>query len=347
MNATMLSSNVGRARVRGPVLCTALLIAVALISGCESRHAAHVRRGSSCPDLDADGKYDGEPLVVLHAGSLARPMHAALDSFTAICGVPTVTLSAGSVEAARRIIDLHDVPDIIAVADEEVFPSLLMPAYVASYTTFARNRMVIAHARDRPRSGVLDSTNWYRVLSEPGAEVGRSDPNLDPAGYRTLMVLRLAEHLYHDPAIESAVLARSPARNVRPKSADLTALIETGALDYAFVYESVARSAKLSWIPLPAAIDLGDDSLADAYARVSVRIAGGSPGDSVTIRGAPIRYALAVPKAAPHPDAAQRLRRFLLTADGTEAMRAAGLDVIPPKTVSAPPIARLISPRAP
>jgi molybdate/tungstate transport system substrate-binding protein len=306
-----------------------------------------VQLGPSCPTLDADGKYDDGPLVVLHAGSLARPMHAALDSFTAMCRVPVVTLSAGSIEAARRIIDLHDVPDIIAVADEDVFPSLLMPDYVTSYATFARNRMVIAHARDRPPSGVLDSTNWYRVLSQPGVEVGRSDPNLDPAGYRTLMLLRLADYHYHDPSIESAVLARSPPRNVRPKSADLTALIEIGALDYAFVYESVARSAKLAWIPLPAAINLGDASLARDYARVSVRIAGRTRGDSVTIRGAPIWYALAVPKDAPHRDAALQLQRFLITADGARAMEAAGLEVINPHFVDARPTARLLSPRTP
>ena len=318
------------------MLGIALLIAAALTASCESHHPARIQRGSSCPDLDANGNYDGEPLVVLHAGSLARPMHAALDSFKAMCGVPVVTLSAGSVEAARRIIDLHDVPDIIAVADEEVFPSLLMPRYVASYTTFARNRMVIAHARDRPQSGALDSTNWYRVLSAAGVEVGRSDPNLDPAGYRTLMVLRLAERFYHDTGIARAVLARSASGNVRPKSADLTALIETGALDYAFVYESVARSAKLSWIPLPASIDLGDDSLASAYARVSVRIAGRAKGDSITIVGAPIRYALAVPKGAPHPAAARQLEHFLLSLGGATAMSAAGLDLVRPAIFGAP-----------
>lgn len=295
---------------------------------------------------DANAKRDGGPLVVLHAGSLARPLHAALDSFTAACAIPVATSSAGSVDAARRIIDLHDVPDIIAVADQEIFPSLLMPTYVDSYTIFARNRMVIARARDRPRSGVLDSTNWYRVLSQPGVELGRSDPDLDPAGYRTLMVLRLANRYYHDPAIESAVLARSPKRNMRPKSADLTALVEIGALDYAFVYESVARSAGLAFTPLPAAIDLGDDALAAAYAKVSVRIPGAARGDSITIRGEPIHYAMAVPKGAPHPREALELELFLL-GSGSKAMRAAGLDVTAPVTVFPPSPTRLLSPSAP
>lgn len=329
---------------RASLLCAALISGT--ITACESHEPRSVR-ATYCPAVGANGTYEGEPLVVFHAGSLARPLHAALDSFMKSCGVPVVTLSAGSVEAARRIIDLHDVPDIIAVADEEIFPSLLMPAYVTMYSTFARNRMVIARARDRPRGGLLDSTNWYRVLSRPGVEVGRSDPNLDPAGYRTLMVLRLAEHAYHQPGIESAVLARSPLRNVRPKSADLTALLEIGAIDYAFVYESVARSAGLPWVALPAAINLGEDSLANAYARVSVRIAGGAPGDSITVVGAPIRYALAIPKAAPHRTAAASLQRFLLSREGGEVMRTAGLDVVRPATVFGGSIVRLLSRHAP
>ncbi|MFL5560203.1 MAG: extracellular solute-binding protein [Gemmatimonadaceae bacterium] len=277
--------------------------------------------------------HDDAPLVVLHAGSLARPLRAALDSFTARSGIPVVTLSAGSVEAARRITELHDIPDVVALADEDVFTALLMPRYVQRYWTFARNRMVIALANDRPSTEKIDSTNWYRVLSQPGVEVGRSDPDLDPAGYRALMVLRLAELAYHDHSIERAVLARSPSRNMRPKSADLTALLETGAIDYAFVYESVARAAKLRWIPLPRSIDLSDDALDSAYAHVEVRIAGHTRGDSITMKGAAIRYAMAVPNAAPDGARARRLADFLLSPDGQAAMRAAGLDVTPPRLV--------------
>ena len=225
-----------------------------------------------------------EPLVVIHAGSLARPLRAALDSFTAHTAIPVVTISAGSVEAARRITELHDVPDVIALADEEVFPTLLVPRYVATYWTFARNRMVIAIAPQRA-DVKIDSTNWYRVLSAPGAEVGRSNPDLDPAGYRALMVLRLAEYAYHNPRITRAVLARSAPRNIRPKSSDLVALLETGALDYAFLYESSARAAGLKWIELPATMNLGSDSLAATYARAKVRIAGSARGDSIEVHG--------------------------------------------------------------
>lgn len=275
-------------------------------------------------------------------------MRAALDSFTARTQIPVVISSAGSLEAARRITELHDVPDLIALADEEVFTSMLMPEYLDSYIVFARNRMVIATS-PRHASDNIDSTSWYRALSAARVEVGRSDPDLDPAGYRALIVLRLAERMYGQPGLERAVLARSPARNMRPKSSDLAALLETGALDFAFVYESSARAAGLHWIALPSAINLGDDSQAAAYASAEVRVTGRQRGDSLTMHGAPIRYAFAVPRGAPHPRGASMLAQFLYSADGLGAMRAAGLDVMTPRIVGSPssPRAATAAPRVP
>ncbi len=271
-------------------------------------------------------------------------MRAALDSFTARTGIPVSTISAGSVEAARRITELHDVPDVIALADEEVFPALLAPKFVAGYTVFARNRMVVAvsprHASDR-----TDSTNWFHALTANDVEVGRSNPDLDPAGYRAIMVLRLASALYNAPGFERAVLARSPERNVRPKSADLIALLQTGALDYAFVYETSARAAGLHFIALPSAVNLGDDARATDYERVSLRIAGAARGDSVTVHGSPIRYALAVPRDAPDPAGAKALADFLLSPAGLAAMRGAGLETVPPHYVAADGAVRQGAPR--
>lgn len=266
-------------------------------------------------------------LVVAHAGSLGAPLRAALDSFSKSTGTPVATVSAGSVELARRITDMHDVPDVIAVADEEVFPKLLMPGHVRWYVTFARNRMVVAYGARARHLGDLDSLAWWRVLSRGDVDVGRSDPALDPAGYRALMVLQLAERTYSAPGLADSVLARSPPRNVRPKSSDLVALLQAGALDYAFVYQSTAQSAGLRWLELPAAINLGDDSSAATYATASVRIPGATRGDTVVVTGTPIRYALSVPVASRNATAAQALVVFLITRRGRGILRAAGLDV--------------------
>ena len=272
------------------------------------------------------GRVLGEPILVGAAGSLAAPLRAALDSFTTRTGIPVEMHTAGSVELARRIIDLQEIPDVIAVADEDVFPKMLRPGHVGWWATFARGRMVLAMSPKAPHAAEIDSTNWWKVVSRDDVEVGRSDPALDPAGYRAIMVLRLAARAQHDSTIERAVLARAPARNVRPKSADLVALLQAGALDYAFLYETSARAAGLRFVHLGADVDLSDENRAAVYGDVGVRIPGKTPGSEVEIRGAPIRYALSVPGAAAHFQGAMKLVNYLLSEDGRRVLGAAGLD---------------------
>jgi ABC-type molybdate transport system substrate-binding protein len=60
---------------------------------------------------------------------------------------------------------------------------------------------------------------------------------------------------------------------------------------------------------------------------VQVRVRGRG-GDSVTFVGAPILYALAVPRKAPHPDAAVRLAAFLLSPEGRRLMSDAHVDAL-------------------
>jgi molybdate/tungstate transport system substrate-binding protein len=289
-------------------------------------------------------------LVVSHAGSLARPLRAALDTFTARTGIQVVTQSGGSLEAARRITELGDVPDVVALADAEVFQRMLMPGHVRWYAVFASDRIGIAYtSRSRHASELQRGTDWWGVLSRTDVEVGRSDPALDPAGYRALMVLQLAERHHGEPSLGAAVLARAPGRNVRPKSADLVALLQSGAIDYAFAYESVARASGLRFHALPEEIDLSATALAQEYARASVRVPSNARGDSITLDGAPVRHALAVPVGAPHPGQADSLARFLLSARGLAIMRAAGLETVEPPALfgSAQATTRLLAPATP
>src|SRR5687768_11627137 len=89
-------------------------------------------------------------LVVYNAGSLAIPMRAALDSFAALEKVTIEQENAGSLETARKLTELGKIPDIVAVADYEVIPLLLMPDHATWYAKFAHNRMVLAY-HDRSR----------------------------------------------------------------------------------------------------------------------------------------------------------------------------------------------------
>ena len=276
----------------------------------------------------ADRTVTEDVLVVFNAGSLARPMRAALDTFVAREGVRGEQESAGSLETARKLTELGKRPDLVALADAEVFPNYLMPAHLDGYVEFARNRMVLAYT-DRSRfAAEFGPDTWWRILLRPGVETGRSDPQLDPNGYRTMLVWQLAERHYGEPGLAARLEAASPSRNVRPKEADLVGLLQAGEFDYIWSYESIARAIGLRYVQLPKAIDLSPPDSADTYARARVTVRGARAGDSVTFRGAPIVYAFGVPRDAPHPQLAARFAAFLLSDEGRAILRREGLDAL-------------------
>lgn len=277
-----------------------------------------------------------QTLVVFNAGSLARPLKAALDSFAVRYKVRVEQESAGSLESARKLTELGKIPDVIALADADVFPGYLMPAHVESYVTLARNRMVVAFTGQSRGQAEITRENWPAVLSRPDVEVGRSDPELDPNGYRTLMVWQLAEQLRGEPGLARRLEARAPARNVRPKEADLVGLLQAGEYDYIWSYESMARGIGLQWVMLGDSVDLSDPALASIYARAQVTVRGASEGTRITFTGKPIVYAFALPIDAPHRSVAERFAAFLLSEDGKAILRRAGLEALDEPEVVGP-----------
>jgi molybdate/tungstate transport system substrate-binding protein len=278
--------------------------------------------------LACGGGNSSRRFVVFNAGSLGRPLREALDSFAAAhLGLVVAQENAGSLESARKLTELGKIPDVIALADEAVFPALLVPAHTDWYAAFARNEMVLAYTDRSAGAGEISPDNWAEVLRRPGVRTGRSDPALDPNGYRTLMVLQLEERRSGRGGIAALLLAAMPERYLRPKEADLVALLQAGELDYAWSYRSVAQAAGLRAVDLPAAVDLGDPALDTAYAQVSVRVPR-SGGDSITIVGAPILYALSIPRATTNRADAEAFVRWLFGREGRAILERNGFTVL-------------------
>jgi len=276
----------------------------------------------------ADRANDRE-LIVFNAGSLAIPLRAALDSFAALQGGIAISQeSAGSLETARKLTELHKSVDVIAVADEEVIPKLLMPTYANWYLRIARNRMVLAYTQRSQFANTVNAETWWDVVRRRGVQVGRADPNRDPNGYRTLLLFQLAEHHYRRPNLAAELLASAPLRNVRPKESDLIALLQAGEFDYIWSYESIAQAAGLLYVQLPNEINLGDPLQASTYATASVRVLGNTLAESITVHGQPIMYGLTIPKNAPHPPLAELFVAYLASDAGRRVLRSARLDVL-------------------
>lgn len=239
--------------------------------------------------------------------------------------------SSGSVEAARKITDLDKTPDVLASADAAVMDQLVLPAHASWYVTFASNAMVIAFTERSTGAREIDGPNWVDILKRPGVRIGRADPALDPAGYRALMTLQLAEAHYKVPGLEKAILANSGPRYTRPKSVELTALLQAGHLDYAIEYRTVAQTAGLPFLELPPEIDLSDPEHEAWYgrARVDIPRTRRTQDGRLTFTGSVIAYAITIPRRAPNPVAARAFVRFVLGAEGRAILARHGF-VLPP-----------------
>jgi molybdate/tungstate transport system substrate-binding protein len=267
-----------------------------------------------------------DTLLVFEAASLAGPMRPLLDTFARRTGALVLEEHGASLELARRITELHRVPDVIALADHEVFPELLMPAATSWYATFARNRMVVAYTDRSLHASEITPENWRNIILRPNVALGRTDPVLAPAGYRALLLYQLAESFYREPGLAARLAAKTPPGSIRANAADLAALLSAGELDYIVEYESLARAQHFRIIHLPPDIDLGDVNRADTYAKAAVSVT--SARGTTTRRGAPILYGISVPLHAPHGDAGVRFLRFLLEPDGKAMLRAAQVDAL-------------------
>jgi molybdate/tungstate transport system substrate-binding protein len=269
-----------------------------------------------------------ESLVVYNAASLTRPIRAVLDSFAARTGTRYAQESASSLELVRRLTELQSTPDVLALADPDLFSTLLEPKFTSWHALFGRNRMVLAYTPRSRGAADVGAGKWWEVLERPGVRVGRSDPNTDPSGYRTLLVWQLAGRHYHIPDMEARMLRAAPQRNVRPREADQVGLLQAGELDYIWTYENLAALMFLPYVKLPDAVDLGSPADSATYAAASTRVLGKRAGDTITVRGRPILFGVSIPRAAPHAAAAERFVAFLLSADGRRILRQTHFDAL-------------------
>jgi molybdate/tungstate transport system substrate-binding protein len=279
------------------------------------------------------------PLVVFNAGSLAKPFNDLLRAFKArYPGIVPAQENSGSLEAARKLTELGKIPDVIAVADYGVISKILIPNYATWFATFARNSMVLIYTDESIAAGEINAQNWWQVLQRSGVRAGRSDPALDPNGYRTLMAFQLAEKFYRQPGLAARLERALPPKYIRAKEADLTALVQAGELDYSWSYVSIAKTAGLRHVDLPPEIDLSDPALADWYSQARVRLPGArrSRADSVEFRGEPIVYALTIPSQAAHPQAARAFVRFVFSPEGRSIIDANGFLLLPKPTFGGP-----------
>ncbi len=268
----------------------------------------------------ADESLKGE-VIVYHAGSLTVPVDNIIKAFNEIYpNVEVKTEAGGSVALARQIAELGKKVDVMMSADHTVIDNLLIPDHAAWNTVFAVNSLVIMYTDSSRYADEITPENWYEVLLRDGVQFGHSEPEQDPCGYRSVLLFQLAENHYQIEGLNQDIIAHIPQKNIRPKSVELIALLETGALDYAFEYESVAlqhqaMDERFKFVKLPDAINLSSLAYADDYAKATIELAGAEPGTKIVTRGEPIVFSLTMPFSGVNRENAIAFLRFLLDTD--------------------------------
>lgn len=295
----------------------AALLTVCVVGALGTRPAAPARAASGT-------------VSVLYAGSLvAVNEHKVGPAFTQATGYTYQGEGGGSVALANLIKGRVKTPDVFESADPAVNTVNLAGAkngnYVSWYFVFARTRLVIgfnprsrfAHALQDAQAGRIP---WYEVLTRPGIRIGRTDPLLDPKGYRTLLMAQLAARYYHFIGLEQRIFgAAENTAQIFPEQT-LVARLQTGQLDAGVFYLNEAVEQHLPYINLPSAIDLGEPAYAATYKTARVV----TPDGKAHV-GAPILYTVTIPRTVRDEAGAEAFVRFVVSGAGLRLYEADGV----------------------
>jgi molybdate/tungstate transport system substrate-binding protein len=321
-----------------------MLFLAACFAGCTSQAPAT----TTTPAPATTAAVTGEKIQVkvFLAGSLTGPFEKLKVKFEDKYPNTEVLLEpGGSVDVIKKVTDTKKPADVVASADYALIPQYMVPDDADWYLTFAKNSMVLTYVDKSRYADEINSDNWYKILARDDVRWAFSDPNADPCGYRTPMVIKLAENTYGDNTIFKTLVedhskitsskngsvwtldATNPSPDgtkltIRPKSVELVQMVQAGGIDYAWEYHSVAVQNNLKFVELPEEIDLSAVQYAGNYKTVQTKaLKGNGPTNYV---GSPIVYGVTVPKIAEHPDMGLAFVEMLIGPEGQAILTADG-----------------------
>jgi molybdate/tungstate transport system substrate-binding protein len=305
-------------------------------------------------------------LKVLCADSLLYPLERVQNAFEGSYPNVNVELEGhGSIQVIRQVTELGAEADVLMVADYSLIPIMMYnttmsgtnQSYADYYVRFAGNSIVLAYTNQSKYAGGINTTNWYSILMRSDVKFGFPNPLIDALGYRALITIQLAETYYgdntifhdlvtnnFDPPISSVPVDSNftitvPAVQMpkgdnvvlRASSVELISLLQSGSIDYCFLYLSNARQYGLRYIEFPDEINLGSQQYEQNYQRVAVKF---EQQRFATVdmdrQGETIYFGLTIPANAPHSDLAVEFVKFVLSQEGKDVFQSCWQPVFEP-----------------
>lgn len=249
------------------------------------------------------------PLLSYSADAYATETTYLLTGFSQSTGVPVAPVISGGSTA--------DASSIEAGAPDDVFLSSSLAATALSHLGnlssnwaigIATDQMVLAYSNATVSNSAAaniitlaqtaegsnatsDWNNFFTALTSGTVKVGISSPAADPAGLRAWLVLEAAGYLYSsgNQQAYAAPLLKSGDNVTASSAADLVAPLQSGQIQFLFIYRSAAITDQIGYLALNAHVNLSSASLGSFYSRFSYTDSAG------TTAGAPIVIVITVP----------------------------------------------------
>jgi molybdate/tungstate transport system substrate-binding protein len=291
-------------------------------------------------------------LKILCAGSLLNPLNEVAESYMDVNPDIGVYIEGhGSIQVIRHHVEMDDSADLLMVADCSLIPSMMYSTpvgetnvnYTDWYIRFAGNELVLAYTEQSLYHEELNSSNWHEILMSPDVKIGFPNPLIDALGYRSLMIVQLAESYFNESRMFETVVSdnfETPFKTVdtgdrtvifvpeiveplndkvsfRASSIQLIPLLESGGVDYCFLYISNAKQYSLDYLELPEALNMGNPDYNQTYDDVMIRYQHARFSSiGLDRHGKSIHYGLTVPVNAADPELAEDFIKYILEGEG-------------------------------
>jgi molybdate/tungstate transport system substrate-binding protein len=234
------------------------------------------------------------PLILYSADAYVLESTTLENAFTNSTGITMAPpKSAGSLLLARQISEGNPVSVFISVSRSAVEPSHLGNESSGWAIAFASDQMALAYSNVTLQNPAANATvaaynsaiasnttkawnNFFSVVSSGSVKVGFGNPNADPAGYRGWIVLEAAGQAYANNSSFFGNRMISNDGNVTAASAaDLVGPLQTGQIQFLFIYKSAAIAHKLNYLQLPDQVNLGSPKYSQFYSKFSYELTSG------------------------------------------------------------------------
>jgi molybdate/tungstate transport system substrate-binding protein len=212
-------------------------------------------------------------VIVFYDGSLDNLLSLHVNpGFQRMYNIQVIEVPAASGDLAANLASGSPADVFISASTSYDTPA----SNISWYTYWAKTQLGIGYntkSRYATRLNAIanDSVPWYLGLDKTTMKIGRTDPNTDPKGARTVILARLANLYYNRTDIETRILG-SPRNNLQVYNEDyLEQMLQEGTIDVGFFYkceQSWASTANLRFISLPVRMDFSDPSYNTYYAKV-------------------------------------------------------------------------------